>query len=213
MPSPELRCLECNRQFADLTADQEVERCAECGKFVVAAPTLLTLPVPPASAPTTPTTPLVDLTAENDIPTVGKAKPAGDDLPLAQPVKAPPPPIKMPDWARRDDEDEPAPPAPPKAADPFRPALPSKPAAPPPAPRATPTKWTEQPADVPPKKPKIGLALFVALLFLLMMLGAIGVLGYVVIRGLKMRKVITQADPPAVVVVHQPDAFNRSSVS
>lgn len=212
MPSPELRCLECNRQFADLTADQEVERCAECGKFVVAAPTLQLTPVAG--------TPPLDLAAElvaakDDIPTVGKSKPADDDLPLAQPVKPAPPPIKMPDWARRDEDDAPpVKPAPPKA-DPFRPALPSRPAAPAPAPRTqpTPTKWADQPEEAPRQKPRIGFALFVAFIFLVMMVAAIGVLGYVVIRGLKMRKVITQADQPAIVVVHQSDAFNRSSVS
>lgn len=216
MPSPELRCLECNRQFADLTADQDVERCAECGKFVVAAPTVRAAPIAPSS---TPLDLVAELTAAEDVPTVGKPKPPVDDLPMAQVVRpAAPPPMAMPDWARRDG-DPPAKsnPVSAKSADPFRPALPPRPATSPPA--AKTRSYTELPSEIEVKKPRIGLALSVAFLFFVAVAAAIAVLGYVVIRGLKMRKVITQ-DPPVVRVAQaqpqpqpQPPAFSRVSES
>lgn len=179
MPSPELRCLECNRQFADLTADQEVERCAECGKFVVTAPTQLTVSTP------APGDPLADLVPDSDIPTVGKAKRV-DDLPLAQPAKAAPPPMTaLPAWARRADQD--APPA-------ANPAFPPRPAAT--TGPAAPRSYTELPSQTADdRKQKVGLALFVAFLFLVGMVAAVGVLGYTIIRGLQMKKVITDAAP------------------
>lgn len=196
MPSPELRCLECNRQFADLTADQEVERCGECGKFVVAAPTLLTAPVPSSPAPA-PTADLVADVVAEDVPTVGKAKPPAD-LPLAQPVRslAPQPKATLPAWARRDDDA----PAPPKPAFPPRPASPSRP-------RDEAMSNTELPSQTDGKKPRIGLALFVAFLFFIALLAAVGVLGYTIVRGLQMKKVITHAAPV------QPLAFSRASDS
>lgn len=199
MPSPELRCLECNRQFADLTSDQDVERCAECGKFVVATPGLQ-----PAAMPA----PSGDLAAEAEIPTVGKATPA-DDLPMAQPVRpaTPPPTTIMPDWARRDgDSPAPSPLAPAKSADPFRPAMPSRV-------RGEERSNTELPSEIDKKKAKIGLALFVTFLFFLAVVAAIAVLGYTIIRGLKMRKVITQATPALLASQVQPPAFSRTSES
>ena len=51
-------------------------------------------------------------------------------------------------------------------------------------------------------------ALFIAFLFLLAMIGAIGVLGYTIIRGLQMKKVITEAAPAGQVV-----AFSRANDS
>jgi len=181
VPSPELRCLECDRQFADLTADQEVERCAECGKFVVTAPTGLTV------SKAAPDEPLAELVPDDaDIPTVGKAKPA-DELPLARPAKAAPPPMaSMPAWARRADED--APPA-------AKPAFPPRPA--PTASRPEPPRsYTELPSQTTAdRKQKVGIALFVAFLFLVGMVAAIGVLGYTIIRGLQMKKVLTDVTP------------------
>ena len=210
MPAPELRCLECNRQFADLTADQEVERCAECGKFVVATPTLSATPV----APNAPPLDLVaELTAAEDVPTVGKSVPPADDLPMAQVVRpASPPPMALPDWARRGGD----PPAksnaaPAKPTDPFRPAIPSRP--PTPSPPAKSRSNTELPSEVEVKKPRIGLALFVAFLFFVAVAAAVAVLGYVVVRGLKMRKVITQGTPAVRVAQAQPPAFSRTSES
>ena len=204
MPSPELRCLECNRQFADLTADQDVERCASCGKFVVAAPTLTLAPL---VATRKPEPPVVDVVAEEDIPVVGKAAPPAppassslDDLPLAQPVRpvAPPPMTNMPAWARR--PDEPAKPVEtvrPQQQYPARPATTTRP-------RDEARSNTELPSEIDVKKPKIGFALFLAFLFFVAVVAAIGVLTYAIVRGLQMKKVITEA-PPAVLVAEVKD--------
>jgi len=181
VPSPELRCLECNRQFADLTADQEVERCAECGKFVVSAPTQLTVPKRDAGEP------LAELIPDADIPTVGKAKSA-DDLPFAQPAKAAPPPMtSMPAWARRADEDAPPP---------AKPVFPPRPSPAASRPGSEPRSYTELPSQTTAeKKQKVGIALFVAFLFLVGMVAAIGVLAYTIVRGLQMKKVLTEVTP------------------
>jgi hypothetical protein len=194
VPSPELRCLECNRQFADLTADQDVERCAECGKFVVSASQSA------AGASAAPVDLTADVVADENVPTVGRAKPSVD-LPLAQPVKpsAPPPMSTMPAWARRDGDDAPAPA---KPADSMRPTFP-------PRPPTESRSYTELPSQTTAdRKQKVGFALFIAFLFLLAMIGAVGVLGYTIIRGLQMKKVLTEAAPTGQVV-----AFSRASDS
>ena len=198
MPSPELRCLECNRQFADLTADQEVERCAECGKFVVAAPTLLTamLPTPGPAG----TDLVADILAEEAVPTVVKA---AADLPLAQPVRppSPQPTSTMPAWARRPDDA----PTPARPSDTVRPVFPPRPATTP-RPPAQAMSNTELPNQIDAKKQKVGFALFIAFLFLLAMIAAIGVLVFTIVRGLQMKKVISEAVPAV-----QP--FSRASES
>jgi len=200
VPSPELRCLECNRQFADLTADQEVERCAECGKFVVAAPTLLTAMVPTPGP--VPVDLVADLLADEAVPTVAKAK-AAADLPLAQPVRpsSPPTTSAMPAWARRPDDA----PTPAKPADTVRPTFPPRPATTP-RPPAQAMSNTELPNQIDAKKQKVGFALFIAFLFLLAMIAAIGVLVYTIVRGLQMKKVISEVVPAV-----QP--FSRASES